>query len=203
MMSKFVLALFITAASSAMASNVPVASVSASSTFSSYNVNNLINGAGLSGGLHDNNYANMWMSDYGDVTATLTFNLGATYTLDSASVWNYNAKCCGLDRGVDNFNILVSTDGVNFTLAESVTGLPEGTGSPIAADVIGLPNVTASYVEFQVLSNYGDYYTGLSAVQFDGTLGTDTTVTPEPSYGLLMLALMAGGCFVVRRRLAA
>jgi len=185
-----------------MASTISVNSVTASSTLGPfYNANNLINGAGLSGGLHDNDFHSMWLNT-GGTTATLIFDLGATYTLDSTSVWNYNSPI-GLTRSVNNFNILTSTDGVNYSLAESISALPMGTGNPIAADVISLSNLTASFVEFQILSNYGGGYTGLSAVQFDGTPSTPDTVTPEPSYGWLMLALMAGGYFAVRRRLAA
>jgi len=199
MANKLVVALLICAASSAMASNIAVNSVSASSTFSSYDVNHLIDGSGLSGGLHDDLFSNMWM-DGGGSAASLIFNLGSTYTLNSTSVWNYNADCCGLGRGVHDFNILVSTDGENYTLVGSVSGLPEGTGSPIAADVIGLNNVTASFVEFQILNNYGGDFSGLSEVQFDGDPGV---VTPEPSYGWLMFALLAGSYFVTRRRLAA
>jgi hypothetical protein len=44
--------------------------------FGEYKPENLINGSGLTGGLHDANYANMWMTDLGVAAATLTFDLG-------------------------------------------------------------------------------------------------------------------------------
>jgi hypothetical protein len=139
----------------------------------------------------------MWMNNGGS-TATLVFNLGAIYSLDSTSIWNYNADCCGLNRGTQSLNILVSTDDVNFALVGSFSGIPEGTGAPIAADVLSLSGATAQWVEFDITSNYGAPYTGLSAVQFSaGPAGA-----PEPSSGLLLLAAAAGG-FLCRRRMSA
>jgi hypothetical protein len=195
--SKYVIAVALAAVSTSFADNIPVASVTASSTFSSYDVNHLIDGSGMSGGLADDNYHNMWM-DNGGSTPTLVFDLGAVYTLSSTSIWNYNADCCGLDRSVQSLNILVSTDDVTFTLVGSFSGLPEGTGSPIPADVLNLSGAIGQWVEFDITSNYGDTYTGLSEVEFSGNTGQ----VPEPASGLLVLAGVAAG-FIYRRRTTA
>ena len=196
MPSKYLIAILLTTVSTSVAGVITVSSVTASSTFYSYNVDNLIDGAGLSGGLHDDNYPNMWMNN-GGPTAMLLFNLGSMYSLDSASIWNYNADCCGLNRGTQSLNILVSTDDVNFVSVGSFSGIPEGTGAPIAADTLSLSGAIAQWVEFDITSNYGGAYTGLSAVQFSG----DPAGAPEPSSGLLLLAAAAGG-FLCRRRMS-
>jgi hypothetical protein len=195
--SKYVIAVALAAVSTSFAGNIPVASVTASSTFGTYDVNHLIDGSGMSGGLADDNFHNMWM-DSGGSTPTLVFDLGAVYTLGSTSIWNYNADCCGLDRSVQSLNILVSTDDVTFTPVGSFSGLPEGTGNPIPADVLNLSGAIGRWVEFDITSNYGADYTGLSEVEFS----TDTGQVPEPASGLLVLAGVAVG-FIYRRRMAA
>jgi hypothetical protein len=192
--SRYLIAVVLAAVPVSFAGNIPVVSVTASSTFSSYNVNNLINGSGLSGGLADSNFHNMWMNNGGS-TATLVFDLGAVYTLDSTSIWNYNASCCGLDRSVQSLDILISANDVAFTAVGSFSGLPEGTGNPIPADVLSLSGATGRWVEFNITSNYGDEFSGLSEVQFSGNSGA----VPEPDSGLLLLAGVVGG-MVCRRR---
>jgi hypothetical protein len=92
----------------------------------------------------------------------------------------------------------VSTDDVTFTLVGSFSGLPEGTGSPIPADVLNLSGAIGQWVEFDITSNYGDTYTGLSEVEFSGNTGQ----VPEPASGLLVLAGVAAG-FIYRRRTTA
>lgn len=200
MTSRFLIAIAVAlvAASTSFAGNIPIVGVTASSTWSTYDVNNLINGAGLSGGLHDNFWHDMWMDNYQDPTPTLVFDLGAVYTLDSTSIWNYNAICCGLDRSVKSLDILVSTDDVLFSLVGSF-GLTEGTGDWIPADVLSLSGATGQWVKFHLTGNYGDPdFTGLSEVQFSGNSGQ----VPEPASGLLLLAGVAGG-LIYRRRMAA
>jgi hypothetical protein len=64
-----------------------------SSTFFTYDVNNLINGSGLVGNLHDNDWEHMWITD-GTPTGWLIFDLGAVYSLGYASVsWPWHASC--------------------------------------------------------------------------------------------------------------
>ena len=84
--------LLILAAAPAVAATVviqPVA-VTASSTFWTYNAQNLINGSGLSGGLHDGNYNNHWMTDTTGEPAWLVFDLGKVARLADIRIWNYN-----------------------------------------------------------------------------------------------------------------
>jgi len=80
----------------------------------------------------------MWMADELDLTPWLVFDLGSTYDLTSASIWQYNyGGIRSLDRGVNGLRTLVSTDGTNFTLA-TVTMSP---GIPILGPT-GLTGLT-------------------------------------------------------------
>ena len=168
------------AAGSALATPITVPSVTVSSTCCAYNAQNLINGAGLSGGLHDASFADMWLANAAP-PATVIFNLGASYSLADVQIWNYNSTI-ELTRSTQGLTLLVSSDGVTFTPYNSFT-LPEGTGNPIPATLFSLGGVMASYVELDLTSNYGSSsYIGLSAVQFDGS------AVPEPGSGLLMAA---------------
>jgi hypothetical protein len=117
------------------------------------------------------------------------------YTLDSTSIWNYNADCCGLNRSVQSLNVLVSTNDVTFSPVGSFSGLPEGTGNPIPADILSLSGVAGQWVEFDITGNYGGGFAGLTEVQFSGEVGQ----VPEPASGLLLLAGLACG-FIYRRR---
>lgn len=175
----------------AHAQNITPVGVTASSTFTaSYQAEDLINDSGLSGGLHDVDFTNMWLSNERDVTPWLIFDLGAVYNLSSASIWQYNATCCGLERGIQGLRILLSTDGSAYTLVTTTT-LAQSTGGNIPAQVVVVTG-TARYVRFEATSNYGDAaYTGLSEVKFTG----EEAALPDPipaagPWGIALLALV-------------
>lgn len=152
-------------------------SVVASSTFGSYQLIDLINQDGISGGLnggtHSNIFDTMWMSDRNDVTPTLTFNLGQVSDITTAHIWQYNASCCGLTRGVNGFDILYSLDNISYTPLSSAN-LTIATGGAISAQVVPMA-VSAQYIRFQVTSNHGNAeFSGLSEVAFDYTIAPAT-----------------------------
>lgn len=183
----------IAAASAAQAGVISVSDVTASSTFGTYNVNNLVNGAGLTGTQHDGNWENKWMTD-STVTGELIFNLGSIYDISSASIWNYGGGCCGVNRSVKDLSVGVSLDGVTYSSIGSFTlGLPAGT--PFAADTISL-GATAQYIKFDLNSNYGSQqYTGLSEVQFEGLMAS----VPEPA-SIALLTIGLAGLGLSRRK---
>lgn len=180
-----------TATAAVHAAPITVSSVTASGTFSSYNVNNLINGSGLSGGLHSGLYTGKWLTN-GTVTGSLVFDLGAVFDVTNSSIWNYGNGCCGAGRSVKNLAVEGSLDGVTYFDVGSFI-LTQPVGDPFAAESIAL-NETARYFRFNLQSNYGDSYTGLSEVQFNGS----EAAVPEPA----TLALVALGLigFAARRR---
>lgn len=184
-------------AQTASAEVITPVSVEASSTFFTYNKDRLIDGSGLdSSGLHDSNFANMWMTDLGEPTGLLTFDLGGIYSLDSASLWQYNfgtntPVISTLDRGVDNFRILTSIDGLTYdeVFSGNMTRSPDG--SPVAAQVFTLASVDARFVQLDLLNNFSvgtiyedEYPIGLSEVRFGGTVAA---AVPEPTTWLLMV----------------
>lgn len=181
--------------------------VTASNTFpfwGEYNAENLIDGSGLSGGKHDANYTNMWMTDLGVDSATLTFDLGGAYQLSSLDVWNYNFGTEGyastLDRAAKAFTVSLSTDGVNFT--QVLAGqFSRGTGQALGAETFGLSGL-GRYVQIGLSGNhqqdpatYGYSPVGLSEVRFAGS------AVPEPATWAMMIAGfgLVGGALRSRR----
>ena len=186
-------------AGSAGAAVITPAAITASNTFpffGEYKPENLINGSGLAGGVHDGVYTNMWMTDQTLQSATLLFDLGAVQKLEAINIWNYNTDFgmgYSLARGAKDFTVELSLDGVSFTEVLADT-LDKGTGLPLPAESFALDG-EARYVRLNLLNNYGDQWTavGLSEVNFVADV-------PEPA----SLALLAGGLGLLaasRRRL--
>ncbi len=196
--------------SSAYAGIITVADVTASSTFGTgiYNANNLIDGSGLSGGLHLGDAQNKWLSEerpstVGSPAPTLIFNLGSVFDVSSSTIWNYGDGCCGIDRSVKNLIIEASLDNINyFSVINTVLTIP--VGDPYPGETLTL-NTTAQYIKLILDTNYGELYTGLSEVQFDGTsvspTPTPTPSIPEPSsIALIGLGLMGLGFKFAKKR---
>lgn len=199
-----VIAAAATLALPAYAAIITPVSVTASSTQTHggyYFAENLINGSGLSDdGLHDRNFRNMWMTQLGVATAELVFNLGSVYQLASTDIWQFNYAdpypanpytINTVDRGVKDFRILTSLDGIDFTEVFNGT-LARANGDPVAAQTIAL-NGSAQFVKFDILSNYAEgtiydpYASGLSEVRFNAA------AVPEPA----TWAMMIGGLGLV------
>ncbi|AEE22473.1 PEP-CTERM sorting domain-containing protein [Paraglaciecola chathamensis] len=174
-------------ASSAYAGLIPVSEVTASSTFYSYSTDNLVSGSGLSGNTHDGNWENKWLANE-TVTGTLVFNFGSIFDISSSSIWNYGGGCCGTTRSVKDLGIEASLDGITYSSIGSFI-LNQSTDPLILADTIFL-DTTAQYIKFNLNSNYGANYTGLSEVQFNGVAAS---VSEPTSIALLTLGLAGIG----------
>ena len=139
-----------------------------------------------------------WLSN-GEVTPTITWDLGAVYSLSGFHLWNYNegqngAYPAGKERGMQITDVQVSTvsaagpytDLGHMTFAEA-TGFDTYTAATYAL------NTTAEWVRFTAITNWGDSsLTGLSEIRFIGT--------PEPT-SVVLLVLGAVGPLLVARRL--
>jgi len=191
-------------ATPAAALTVTPVGVTASDTFpffGQYKAENLINDSGLTDGLHDANYANMWMTDLSVDEATLVFDLGGIYALSSLQVWNYNFGveefASTLDRAANAFTLAISSDGVNFT--QVLAGnFSRGTGGPLAAETFAFTG-EARYVQLNLDGNhqrypetYGYSPIGLSEVKFGAV--------PEPSTWALLIAGFGASGAMLRRR---
>ncbi|MBT3293673.1 MAG: hypothetical protein HN919_19945 [Verrucomicrobia bacterium] len=149
----------------------------------------LVDGSGLSGGQHDANANNMWLSGNGDTAGWVVFDLGAVYSVTNVQIWNYNESSIAA-RGVSN---VVVRYGTNLTFGFDSSGfestLTEITTLAQASGAAGEPGeafdsfapFNARYVLFDIVDNHGDAsYVGLSEVQFYGTfVNAGPTVPPE------------------------
>ena len=203
--SALVAATLAIAAPAAAATITPVG-VTASDTFpffGEYKPENLINGSGLTGELHNANYANMWMTDLSIDAATLTFDLGGEFALDAIKVWNYNFGreefASTLDRAANAFTLAISLDGLAFT--EVLTGaFARGTGAPLGAETFDFAG-RARFIRLGLNGNHQQYpeiygYSpiGLSEVRFEGA------AVPEPGVWALLICGFGGVGAVLRRR---
>ena len=183
--------------------------------FSSIGSNNreplaAVNGAGLSAnGFHDaDEYGRevTWLSASGSGTGHFAVNLGEAYVLDYLKFWNFQGTSTNSDRGVQTADIYVSTaetptdyDFANNTQWTLLIDNQTFTRAPASAtvdfsDTIDLGNTTTRWLAFDIQSNYGGSYTGISEIQFFGT------VVPEPSTWILSLLAIGAALIVGRLR---
>jgi hypothetical protein len=167
-------------------------------------INTVANGSGLSSLSLNATHAsplfgNAWASDSGITTGNITFNLNGLYSLAGFSLWNFNQPTL-FSWGINGVNIQTSTDGTNFNTAIGApTQFAIATSSTQNPEQFSFAPVNASYVRFQVLSNYGNStQVGLSEVQFDGTAASVTSV-PEPVTIFGTLMGLGGGAALKRR----
>ncbi|MDG2124207.1 MAG: hypothetical protein P8J87_10940, partial [Verrucomicrobiales bacterium] len=142
----------------------------------------IVDGSGLDGGQHTAAVQpNMWLSTgtgFGgdDPDPSVTFDLGAVYTITGFHVWNYNESPPNLTgRGVNSVTVEYgSTPELGSTLNE-VTSFAEadGTASYTGQEFSGFTPFNARFINFDIHSNHGgdNNFYGLSEVQFQGSLG--------------------------------
>ncbi len=168
-----------------------------------------INGAGLSiDGAHTApEYGNevSWLSSSSDLTGYFAVNLGGAYELDHLQFWNFQGLARS-NRGIKTADIYVSTFATpaNYDFAnnsewtllidnQTFTEAPEREDIDFS-QIVDLLDTNARWVGFDIQSNYGGGFTGLSEVQFFGA------VVPEPSTWLLSLFAIGAALIVGRLR---
>ena len=133
---------------------------------------------------------------------SITFDLGAEYTVGGLHVWNYNdpviAGPSHLERemtnsGIKDVEVTFSTTAIDAGFGDpEVLVFAEGTGlnDYTGEDLLFSATHTARYIKFQPTSNHGHvwHYTGLSEVRF-----FDTAI-PEPSTLFLAASAFGGLC---------
>lgn len=162
---------------------------------------NAINGSGLTPDLldHSNSASNtMWDTLFapGNWAGWYEVDLGQTYDLSRMDLYNFNDKWSDMDqtdRGVKDFQILISNDGVNYAplggmqIADKAVGhyLHEGTivkTAPCTPQSFAL-NTNARFVKLRIDDNWGYRHTingvvGLSELRFYGNAtGTEANVS--------------------------
>lgn len=135
-----------------------------------------------------------WFSSSADkATPSIDFNLGGTYTVGKAHVWNWNANN-DTNWGVKSFTLIFSTDGL-FDGGEDSQSFTDIGQAPGTADYTGehftlTPVADVTHIRLQVDTPTGGSFTGLSEVRF-------SEAVPEPSTTVL---LGLGGLALIFRR---
>jgi predicted esterase len=175
----------------------PVAA--ATPTVSIYgNMDTLIDGSGLdgngvSGGIlsetHDYGAAdNSWHSaNVAANTIEMTFDLGGTFTVGSAHIWNWNAGNGVVNRSVKTVDISFSTDG-GATYGNLIDNLGDfakpssttpATVDPAVVQVstIAFPTAVSgvTHIKLTDFTNHGDSYTAMSEIRFGAPGGSAAT----------------------------
>jgi hypothetical protein len=167
----------------------PVA-VQASSSPDQVGINRAFDGSGLrdqdNDGLleHSSKLADMWLTEKGQTTGWIEFDLGKAHKLDLIQIWNFNEKW-HTNRGLKKADISIWTEGVGWQKVLDDFQVDEADGSddydePALAKLGG---VQAQKIRFDDLTNLGDAeYVGLSEVRFFEVLGP-AAVRPQPADG--------------------
>ena len=134
----------------------------------------------------------MWLSANGDEDPWVLFDLGDRYRLETIKIWNYNEAGALTTRGVSEFELFVSSDGLDFrSLGIFDLDIAPGLDDVDFSELLPLNAFDVQYVIFDILDNHGDAsYVGLSEVHFHGV------VIPEPA----TIALLALGALAALRR---
>ena len=108
---------------------------------------------------------NMWVSDTGDTSPILVFNLGGAYNLQTTRIWNYNETCCTA-FGARNVEIAVSLDNVSWTVLATNTFAQAGGGPAEPSQNFSTPAANVRFVRLRLMNNYGGALFGLSEARF-------------------------------------
>lgn len=147
-----------------------------------------------------------WYSPYHAGPATITFDLGGTYTLDAFALWgDFN----NAGEFVKDFTLSASTDSsfANKTVIGSFSAA-DGTGYALNnfAQIFNFGATIASYIRMDILSNHGGNYTGFGEAAFrisDAPVSAAPSAVPLPAALPLLATGMIGlGVFAWRRKTA-
>ena len=141
----------------------------------------------------------MWLSQNGDVNASIVFDLGAITDINGFHVWNFNESDYWRLAGMRDVTVTFSTTSPTsgFGEPEIFTGANEfalaptpGTQAYLGEDKFFQTTHQARWVKFQANSNWGRNATGLSEIRF--------FAVPEPS--TLLLGVLIGLTILARSR---
>ncbi len=150
----------------------------ASSNDGSANATQTINGSGLSGNTHDDEWGNTWTSD-GDNgnpnapnpnpargnTNWISYDLGHSYKLGQMQVWNGSEIA---SRGLNLVSVDYSTDGTNWTTIANNVNWPQASSTNNGFNGPDFAGVCARYVVITVHSNHGNGFANqLAEVKFN------------------------------------
>jgi len=141
--------------------------------------------SGLDDNLHSNKPTDMWMSAAGDASPWLKFEFDTVQKLDKMLIWNSNHSSeAVIGWGIQNADIQVSTDGIEWTSVPDVGAIARASGNvPSEAQAIDMGLAQVKYVMINILDNWGGIIQqyGVAEVQFYGI--PVYARTPNPASG--------------------
>ena len=128
--------------------------------------------SGLTGDRHGTSpNGTMWLTTNSPSTtsATMVYDLGASYTINGFHLWNYNETGNFTNRGAHNVLVSTSADNVTYSTPQPmVFQKASGLGTYVGEDY-PIGKADAQYVKFDVQGNFGGPLSdtvGLSEIRF-------------------------------------
>ncbi|MCX7002046.1 MAG: YDG domain-containing protein, partial [bacterium] len=131
-----------------------------------------------------------------DPNASITFNLGARYTLNTIYLWNCSVTGSDANRDVLTLDVRTSADGVNYSAPTGLTLVPHLWAEPAQAFPLSTSNV--QYVKLTMKTVNGGDSACLSEVRFGGFAGSGPAlvgVLPADAANVTLLTNSATGTF--------
>ncbi|WP_169334370.1 PEP-CTERM sorting domain-containing protein [Rubritalea marina] len=138
---------------------------------------------------------------FNDATATIVFDLGGSFNVESVILYNYAEAGSSPNRGINTVDIEFSTDGgLNYTSTQATT-FSQGviSGTDVLGENVSLASTVndVTHVRFSDMVNFGgtnSNITGFQEIRFVGT-----AAVPEPS-STALLGLAGLGLLALRKR---